>query len=670
MRVVYIEPRRDLTTVPAEIDAVFGAEPVHLYIPNKDGQRRLEDLLKTRENASQRQFLSFETINPPLDDRLYLWAMETSSYVAAQIRRAGGIDGHRYLTAHTQRAFAVEFHDLLVKAVRPIEHLRWALRGADVAHVYYVPEVNKWSATQSVLEHYFPAKVSTIGNHPERTVSVVRSALAVLKPVLRPSPIPIFDRAELNSAFGRSSGRPRVAFLINYDHRLYISTLMPLLAAMSGNHDIVILVGPHTSSDGRSEQELRATEKIRQLIKAGRIRILRRKAQNPRPQESTTDDIALLTRVGEKVRRTLEQEGELGPPYAMLVEDLFYLNALRIIARCHAVGAQAAQVMARCDAVLVAPGRLTDAILFAEAANVAAVPTFEVQNGFLSANHRFITPSAETMFVSDQLSQKIYSGFLGMEEGSVKIVGSPRIDYRLEQARKLSTAEARSKLGLSPEQARGELWVCATQPVGLDVMRSVVALVMAAIGRRAGALLLIKQHPDEDERYLELYEALARQNGLGDLLVRKEGDSALACVAADVVLTYFSSVGLEGFCLGRKSIAVNPFGTRPPFDLAELGVATEVADADQLLAVAGSRAAQLDDPETAVLRDGASAQRIAATIGEAIARRARDPGRQLARLQRPARLAYERWWRWVRRSRETLRRLAIVARTAWRGTRR
>jgi hypothetical protein len=255
-------------------------------------------------------------------------------------------------------------------------------------------------------------------------------------------------------------------------------------------------------------------------------------------------------------------------------------------------------------------------------AQEAGLPTIEIQSGTISPTPRFVKPSAQDVLCIDPFSHSVYVDYFGLAADSVFLVGSPKIDHDLAPFKGLSRDYARNELAsvIGP-LTTGTVFTLASQPIGVSSISAVVRVAMEAVAKRPNATLLIKQHRREDESYLAAYESIAREVGLDKLIIAKEVSVQLCVLAADVVMTYYSTVGLEAFSLRRPLICINPFDARPPFSLSDICKAPEVKTAAELLAYLDGTRPIPTAPELSVLQDGKAAERCLDHIRNRISER-------------------------------------------------
>lgn len=279
------------------------------------------------------------------------------------------------------------------------------------------------------------------------------------------------------------------------------------------------------------------------------------------------------------------------------------------------------------EAVAVCPGRYLGASVLVEAAKSAGVPTVEIQGGIIGRTKRYFPPSADHVVAIDPESAAIYRELLGVPADRVTIVGSAKIDLSTEPARRLSREEARQRASLDHLDLGGRpLVLFASQPIGLERAKVLFEAVLTGVAQAGISHLVVKTHPREGAEYAELYERLGKALGTVTVILAAPVDVHYFFVAVDIALTYYSTVGVEAFALGRPVVAVNPFAEPPAFDLAALGVAmsartgAQLADCLRQIEEAGLGQFYVSDPKLSLLTDGGATDRVVQFVLDMAAR--------------------------------------------------
>jgi hypothetical protein len=255
--------------------------------------------------------------------------------------------------------------------------------------------------------------------------------------------------------------------------------------------------------------------------------------------------------------------------------------------------------LSKVSAVLVCQGRRPDALTLTTLAKRHNVPSFELQAGTISPFGNYVPPLADLVLVNDPFSSKVYNERLQVSNDRLVEVGSPRLDDDLACARELDASAARKVCFGDTLSEDSKIFVFATQPVPIDLAKAVFRSVAEAMSLSDhNWKLLLRLHPRETEEHLSMYSGLLRSYGVDPARVLQSGQDAIELMAADVIGTYYSTIGLEALALGRPVICVSPGADFAlPFDLTLLGADGPVwtgRDLSERLVTAGSSAKKVD----------------------------------------------------------------------------
>lgn len=245
---------------------------------------------------------------------------------------------------------------------------------------------------------------------------------------------------------------------------------------------------------------------------------------------------------------------------------------------------------------------------------LSSVPSFEIQSGTLSKSRRYKAPNSKRILAVDEFSKSVYVDFLGVGSDRVTIVGAPRIDAKLADIRRYTKLESRNFVGACRGQHKV---ICiATQPYDVGIMSAMVALVADFVKTNQGWFLLLSMHPNENEAFENSYVEVLSKLPAGSFAISR-GNIYHNINSADLVVTYFSTAGLEAFCLDKKVLTFRPSGyDSVPFDLHELGVAECFQNIDVLsgLVLGGIGVGGATSDSLERLKDGKSVDRISSLI--------------------------------------------------------
>lgn|GEM_PF-2925671 len=387
--------------------------------------------------------------------------------------------------------------------------------------------------------------------------------------------------------------------------------IMPVIAGLGEAGPTTVFLAPATPTDRlmRMTAQYGVGSTVRFLSKSERI-----PAQSLFAQPDDQDVLAELLRDWiEETRVTLPSILSAALPIILAIARK---RLPAIIGEIRAFDAHLRSLVEQAPSVTVSPGVTLDAMLAVRSAGTAGVPTFELQRGIVAPTTIVAKPAAKTILAIDEQSKKVFVEHLDVPAEAVEVIGSVKLDVDLNAYRRMTREQARIETPQMAHLQGRRVILLVGQPLGEEIMGSIARLVMTAAAKAAVAVV-VKLHPEEGAAAKRMYEAAGVEAGLNDVLILDAEPAPLLIVACDVVTTYFSTVALEAFALGRPVAAVNPFGEAPPYDLAELGVATSFGDAATLAQffVHGARSIEADHASSLqVLVDGRAADRSVARI--------------------------------------------------------
>jgi len=223
------------------------------------------------------------------------------------------------------------------------------------------------------------------------------------------------------------------------------------------------------------------------------------------------------------------------------------------------------------------------------------IPSLTLQHGMMAGAAGYVP------VVSDRFGAWGKAGGRWLRERGVPaekivVVGAPRLQDPASTPR-MDRAVLATKLAIDPARR----WVLlATNPIPLAKNAAMIEVARAGVRAwDAGATLVLKLHPSEEPA---AYRAIAGSDR--GVLVVPHGEAPLYDLlgTVDAVLTFHSSVGLEGMLFDRPIVSLEPFGEENPLSYGREGAAAVARTAQEL-----TRALREDIPPGA----GAGARREA-----------------------------------------------------------
>ena len=249
----------------------------------------------------------------------------------------------------------------------------------------------------------------------------------------------------------------------------------------------------------------------------------------------------------------------------------------------------------RASAVIVCPGRTLTALALATLANYFGTKNYELQAGTISKTGRFVAPITSRIFVNDTFSEEVYSEYLGIEKDRLQLVGSPRLDAALASAREASAHEAMiSAYGAGGFSIERPI-VFATQPLELNICETLFRTMIKSVSE-CQRPLVIRLHPTEGRAHIALYRKILDDEKFPSARLLPSTYDAFELKAAHAVVTYYSTIGLEGLALGQRVICITPSEhAARPFDLVALGAEGPIWNHSVLAKTLVSEKFALDD---------------------------------------------------------------------------
>jgi CDP-glycerol glycerophosphotransferase (TagB/SpsB family) len=188
------------------------------------------------------------------------------------------------------------------------------------------------------------------------------------------------------------------------------------------------------------------------------------------------------------------------------------------------------------------------------AAGCFGVRTVDINPTSLSPwiGHR--RPLGDWIAVPDRRGVALLSEQFGLESARIVPVGSARLASIIGSLRDETKTSARQQLGLPPVPARVVLFCSSYGRPMLyrDLLRELTRYVQ----QRPDVFLLVKPHPKESAEEIRGYGDVLAHTAMTDSRILPGGAGTYpAVVAADVVVTAFSTVAFEACVLGTPVIA-------------------------------------------------------------------------------------------------------------------
>ncbi len=265
-------------------------------------------------------------------------------------------------------------------------------------------------------------------------------------------------------------------------------------------------------------------------------------------------------------------------------------------------------LIANVSALISNPGRLWPSQF--TVGYLKSVPSFDIQSGTFSRSSRYKKPGSKHVLAVDDFSRAVYVDYLGVDGSNVEVVGAPRIDDRLSAIRAFTKEQSREVIAVC--DADYKVLCLATQPYDIDLMSSMVRVACSFVELHDDWFLLVSMHPNENDAFANAYSSVLRSFDCSHRAVISRDNIYHNLNASDAVITYFSTAGLEAFCLDKPVLAYRPKDySMVPFDLCELDVARPFVGLDDLSYLLNSPSERGGESQGLKrLKDGRSVERI------------------------------------------------------------
>ncbi|MCX6654430.1 MAG: hypothetical protein NTY03_04830 [Candidatus Bathyarchaeota archaeon] len=283
-------------------------------------------------------------------------------------------------------------------------------------------------------------------------------------------------------------------------------------------------------------------------------------------------------------------------------------------------------------------GRFERAIVISS--RESRIPTLGIQHGIIHEDHKgymyrkeeiAVDGSIKTTFapipditaVYGEMHRNLLIEKSAYSSDTVEVTGQPRYDRIINIMKSIDPDEIKDEIPV-PTGKKMILMVMAFNGLPDEENRHYLSVILQAIKDTPEAFLVIKQHPGETESHRRMILDKMAEINAPAILVPKSSDTLKLIWASDLVLTRFSTTGLEAIAFNKTLIVMNLSGQPDPVDYVIKGVAKGVYHATDLRPaieesfITGVKAT-LQNRESYIIdnlhkMDGNSAQRVYALI--------------------------------------------------------
>jgi CDP-glycerol glycerophosphotransferase (TagB/SpsB family) len=212
-------------------------------------------------------------------------------------------------------------------------------------------------------------------------------------------------------------------------------------------------------------------------------------------------------------------------------------------------------------------GRVSKCINYS--AKKSGVKTILIQHGALAEYPLYGSFCADIFALYGENSARIYKN-LGVEDKQLKIVGNIRFDELFSKMKSYNRESTLNKIGV---QTNKKVILFTSQPVTYEENELLLNEIFSEFSKlpKENYHLVIKLHPAEDGR---LHNNIAKS--FDNYTIIKDIDIFEIIHASDLVITYWSTTGLEAMVLGKPVIVLNLSGKPDKVAYARTGAALGV----------------------------------------------------------------------------------------------
>ena len=232
------------------------------------------------------------------------------------------------------------------------------------------------------------------------------------------------------------------------------------------------------------------------------------------------------------------------------------------------------------------------------AGKLKGVPTLEVQHGVIHPSHQGYMhakdeispegsvkspycPIPDKMAVYGNYHKELLTKKSIYPENSVVVTGQPRYAF-LSDVDKIYSKEDFFKQYQINSNHKIILWTTSFQgPRDEENIKDLKAVFKAIQGIK-NATLIIKPHPHDNKRHINMIKANLRNYNIDAVITPSSSDTYEQLFACDLMITRGSTTGMEAIALNKPVIVLNLTGKPGAIDYVEQGVALGVYKAEDL----------------------------------------------------------------------------------------
>lgn len=221
------------------------------------------------------------------------------------------------------------------------------------------------------------------------------------------------------------------------------------------------------------------------------------------------------------------------------------------------------------DIILVEDDRSPLGKTFIEVGKSEKIPTLIVCHGLI-ADHPIHGPifADKIAVMGDYMKEALIKR--GVSPNQIVITGQPSYDRLLQENSGFGKENICKQLGIDPEK---KIIALITQPLPWEINEPVISKVFSSMKNFPEVQLVVKPHPAEESK---LHELILRETSQNNIIIKKDLDIFELLFSSEIVITMFSTVGLEAIILDKPVITINLTNKPDSYPYAESGAALGV----------------------------------------------------------------------------------------------
>jgi len=216
-------------------------------------------------------------------------------------------------------------------------------------------------------------------------------------------------------------------------------------------------------------------------------------------------------------------------------------------------------------------------------ARTEGIPTIALQHGIITPVHpdyifddnnmKLVLPNITLVY--GRYHYNLLTKNSVYEPKQVIVTGNPRYDVLYHADKIYSREEFLKKYNIRPD-SKIILWITQCHDLSEEENIKNFVAVFGTMQNLKDKILIIKQHPGEEEKHTKMIEANLKKYKIDVVITPKSSDTYEQLYVCDLMMTKNSTVAMEAVALNKPVIVLNLSGERDVVDYVEQGVALGV----------------------------------------------------------------------------------------------